>query len=145
MNKKGFVNVFITIGIVILIFVLLTCFMIYFQINHIKTKIKNEMQYIIYDSVVAINKDKASLGVYSVDKSKLENVISGWCKNKEKDIAYAKQISVKEVTVYSKEKSVNIKVKLNVKLKPIINIGKEIETTITEEYDISLLKYERSS
>lgn len=143
-NKKGFVNVFITIGVVVVIFVLIACFMTYFQVNHIRTKVINELQYTIYNSIVAVNKEDINLGVYSVDKSSLEQVISVWCKNQIKETVYIKDMNIKDITISKKEKGVNIKVSLDVVFEPIIHFTNSIRTTVTSDYDLSLLEYERN-
>ena len=43
MNKKGFVNVFITLGVALILIIIIISFFIYFQINLVQTKIKNDL------------------------------------------------------------------------------------------------------
>lgn len=144
MNKKGFVNVFVTLGIVLIIIAIVISFFIYFQINLIQTKIKSDLNFAIYDGIVAMNRNEFGLGNYSIDRLMFENVINKWCQNVKQDIPWVQEAKVINITLSDTTYGINLKVKLDVKFIPIIKIKQKATTIISSDINLSKLRYERT-
>lgn len=143
MNKKGFVNVFITLGVALILIIIIISFFIYFQINLVQTKIKNDLNFAIYDGIVAINRNEFGLGSYSIDKIVFENIITNWCENVKKDIPWVIEAKIMDITIFNGANEINLSVKLSIKFTPVIKIKEHATTIIVSDINLSRLKYER--
>lgn len=140
MNKKGFVNICISLGVVIIIVILISVFLIYFQVNVLISEIRQELYYELQNGMLAIEKDELALNSYLIDNKKLTEQINNWIQTSGKSKLNVIDIKIKEITTNNKNKKATFKVKLTVTFKPIINIKQVASIDITNDIDLSLLK-----
>lgn len=140
MNKKGFVNICISLGVVIVIVILISVFLIYFQVNVLISEIRQELYYELQNGMLAIEKDELALNSYLIDNKKLTEQINNWIQTSGKSKLNVIDIKIKEITTNNKNKKATFKVKLTVAFKPIINIKQVASIDITNDIDLSLLK-----
>ena len=140
MNKKGFVNICISLGVVIILVILISIFLIYFQVNVLISEIRQELYYELQNGMLAIEKDELALSNYLIDNKKLTEQINNWIQTSAKSKLNVKDIKIKEITTNKTNKKATFKIKLTVTFKPIINIRQLASIDITNDIDLALLK-----
>lgn len=140
--KQG--NVFIFVGIVVLMIILFVTFIVYYQVNIIAESIRKDLFYASKDAILAFNIQELSYGKYMVDTNKSKEVIEYILnKNYVSDNSSVTKIKIMDIKINTTTSDVVIKVEIKVKFKSIINISGEYEHEfkMKENIKISLMNY----
>ena len=140
-NKIGNLNVFISIGIILMLTILTVFFLVYFQINVIANNVRQNLFYSANNAILAMNVQSLAYGKYNMDihyaKELIEDLLN---KNAQGAIS---NIEVKSLKLENIEGGPNLYAQVVVKFKTIVNFGNDNEYKITmqDTVPISLLKY----
>ena len=140
-NKSGNLNVFISIGIILMLTILTVFFLVYFQINVIANNVRQNLFYSANNAILAMNVQSLAYGKYNMDihyaKELIEDLLN---KNAQGAIS---NIEVKSLKLENIEGGPNLYAQVVVKFKTIVNFGNDNEYKITmqDTVPISLLKY----
>lgn len=140
-NKRGNLNVFISIGIILMLTILTVFFLVYFQINVIANNVRQNLFYSANNAILAMNVQSLAYGKYNMDihyaKELIEDLLN---KNAQGAIS---NIEVKSLKLENIEGGPNLYAQVVVKFKTIVNFGNDNEYKITmqDTVPISLLKY----
>lgn len=154
-EKRGAVNIFIPLGIVIIMIVLFSIFLTYYQVTVIINGIKQDLFYILQNSIIGCEQEGLKLGEYIPNNVQIYNAIeSVITKNyiKEKSSIIDMKIEELNFITNSEEASVHtngrinesmVHVRIKIKFKPIIKFeNKEVyDVILHEDVKVSFLKY----
>lgn len=141
MRKKGHVNIFIPIGILLLVIVFVITFLIYFQVSTIINSVKKELFYIANNALIAMDEEALAYNDYNIDLNKMRYIIQNLLdRNKQRNV---NRVSIMDLRFNSNNKKPHLYIKVKVEFKPIVNIfSKESYSfKLQDEVMIALLNY----
>lgn len=143
LTKQG--NVFIPIGLVVLVVIFASIFLVYYQVNIIIENVRRDLFYASNSAILSFDLQDLSYKKYTIDENKTKEVIQYLLnKNYTETKGSITKIKITNLEIISMHDKVNIDVKVQVAFKSVINIsGKnEHKFTMNENIQISLLDYE---
>ena len=130
-----------SLGVVVMILIIFSFFLLYFQINTINSRIRKDVFYASNNIIIAMDKNELAFSNYELSLSRAKEIVEDLLKkNNIKENGYITDIKVEDVSYNLSTKKLNIKTK--VCFKPVVRINdKDLTLFITEETKISLLQY----
>lgn len=143
LKKQG--NVFIPIGLVVLVIIFASIVLVYYQINIITENIRKDLYYASTSAILSFDLQDLSYKKYTVDETKTKQVIEYLLnKNYTETKGSITEIKVADLKINYLKDYVNLDVGIKVKFNSVINImGKnEHEFKMNENIKIALMDYE---
>ena len=143
MNKKQG-NVFIPIGILVLIIITFAMFLSYYQVNLIISNMKRDLYYVAREAIFAFDVKELSYRNYLINENNIKDKIEDSLTREYTQSTYnIKEIQVVNLELAYDKEGINVEVELIVKFKSIINLmGDNIhEFNLREDVKISLMNY----
>lgn len=143
MNKKQG-NIFIPIGMLVLIIITFAMFLSYYQVNLIISNVKRDLYYIAREAILLFDVKELSYRNYLINGSNIKDKIEdGLTKEYTQSMYNIKEIQVMGVELAYNKEGVNVGVTIKVKFKSIINLmGDNMhEFNLREDVNISLMNY----
>ena len=143
LKKQG--NVFIPIGLVVLVIIFASIVLVYYQINIITENIRKDLYYASTSAILSFDLQDLSYKKYTVDETKTKQVIEYLLnKNYTETKGSITEIKVSDLKINYLKDYVNLDVGIKVKFNSVINImGKnEHEFKMNENIKIALMDYE---
>ena len=139
-NKKG--NIIASLGIIITIVIILSFFLLYYQINTISNSIRKDLFYISNNLVIGMDKEELFLGNYKINIDKSKTIIESLLK-KNHIKGYVKDIIIEKISFDKDDNKIIVHITINVKFVPLIAIGskREYHFKLKDDTRISLLMY----
>lgn len=141
-RKNG--NVFISIGILILIMIVAISMLLYYQVNIIAESIRKDLFYAANTAILAFNTEELSYRRYNINKEKTKQIMQEILnENYTKPRSSIANIKILYLDIKHTEDNANIAVEIEVAFKAVVNlIGKNDYTfKMKEDVNISLLNY----
>ena len=141
-DKKG--NVYITIGLLVLIIILFATFLMYYQVNVIVTSIRKDLYYATKNTILSLDIQELSYGRYLIDiqraKEMIEEILR---KNYSKDNGSITKINIVDIQVQDTNENIVITTEIKVGFQSVINLmGNNNHTfKMKETIKISLMEY----
>ncbi len=144
MNNKKQGNVFVAIGILVLIIIFFATFLIYYQVNILVQSIRKDLYYASNSAILSFDIQELSYRNYAADEEKTKEVIE--CilnKNYTEKEGSITKISITDLDIEYMQDGVVITTQIQVKFKSVINLlGKnEHEFKMNEKVKLSLMNY----
>lgn len=138
-NKKGNINIFIPLGIILLITIFVAIFLAYYQVNIIADNIRKDLFYISNNAILAFNQQDLAYGKYTLDEQKAKEIIEEIL-NKNYQNGSVLKISIIQLDQIENNQ---ILIKIKVRFKSFITLfgRNQYEFIMTETVKISLMKY----
>ena len=143
LRKQG--NVFIPIGLVVLVITFASIVLVYYQVNIITENIRKDLYYASNSAILSFDLQDLSYKKYTVDETKTKQVIEYLLnKNYTETQGSITEIKVVDLKINYLKDYVNLDVGIKVKFNSVINLmGKnEHEFRMNENIKISLMDYE---
>ena len=141
-KKKG--NVYITVGLLVLIIILFATFLLYYQVNIIVVSIRKDLYYATRNAILSLDTQELSYRKYIIDTQKAQEIVEELLrKNYIKDNGSVTKIEILDMRAECTDKNIVITNKIKVKFKSVINIigDNNHEFEINETIKISLMEY----
>lgn len=141
-TKQG--NVFIPIGIIVLVIIFATIFLVYCQVNIIIDNIRHDLFYASNNAILSFDLQDLAHKKYTVDVNQTKDIIE-YILNKnytEADGGITK-IEITDLKVVNSRQKVTLKIQVQVTFDSVINIAgkREHSFKMIEEVGISLMEY----
>ena len=142
--KNGATNIFITVGLLLIIIIFAIIFLIYSQINNITENIRKDLFYISNNALMAMNENDLAYSMYTFNKDqaieKLELLLR---KNYVDGKGSITKISIKQLDLNNISGKPSLYIKINVEFESIIAIlnDKLHSFDMQETVPISLMYY----
>jgi len=139
-NKKG--NVFIPIGLVILVIIFVTVFLMYYQVNIIIENVRRDLFYASNNAILSFDIKDLAYRKYTVDKEQTKQIIE-YILNKNYADSDITKVQVTNLEILNEQNKIHLKIQVQVTFKSVINIaGKsEHDFKMNENIKISLMDY----
>ena len=141
-RKKG--NVYIAVGLLVLIIILFATFLLYYQVNIIVTSIRKDLYYATRDAILSLDTVELSYSKYVIDIQKAKSIVEEiLIKNYIKDDGSITKIKVLDMQATCAEEYIAITTKIEVEFKSVINLtgDNNHRFKINETIKISLMEY----
>ena len=150
MNNKGYVlkkqgNIFIPIGLVALVIIFATVFLVYYQVNIITENIRRDLFYASNNAILSFDLQDLAYKKYTANEQKAKQVIE-YLLNKNYTETQGSITGIKVTNlkmIYEKDKVI-LDVEIQVKFKSVINIAGKNEHSfkMKDKIKISLMDYQ---
>ena len=143
MNKKRG-NVYIAVGLLVLIILLFATFLLYYQVNVIVASIRKDLYYATRNAILSLDIQELSYSKYIIDTQKAQEIVEELLrKNYIKDNGSITKIEILDMQAESTDENIIITNKIKVKFKSVINLmgDNNHEFEINETIKISLMEY----
>lgn len=141
-KKRG--NVFIAIGILVLIIVFFATFLVYYQVNILIQNVRKDLYYASNNAILSFDTQELSYRNYIVDAEKTKEVIEYILnKNYTETGGSITEIAITDLNIQYIQDNVVITTQIRVKFKSVINLMGENEHgfKMNESIKISLMDY----
>lgn len=142
LKKQG--NILLPIGLVVLIVVFVTVFLVYCQLNIIVQNVRRDLYYISKDAILSFDLQDLAHKKYTVDEAKTKQIIEYLLnKNYTKTEGSINKIQITSLEIFCEQDKVNIAVGIQVSFRSVVSLmGKnEHKFKMKENVSVSLLKY----
>lgn len=142
MKKSG--NIFILVGIVIIVVIFASTVLLYFQINIITENIRHDLFYAASSSRISFDVQDLAYRKYTINKEITKEVIEDILnKNYIKTGGSVTKLEITRLDIEEINNKVNLKIQLKVTFKSVINIDSKAEHSfkMNEEIKIYLMDY----
>lgn len=143
MKKRG--NIFIPIGLLVLIVTISAVALVYCQINIIIENVRKDLFYASNSAILLFNLQDLSYKQYTIEESKVKDIIEDILnKNYIRNDGSITKIQVSDLQIFNDQEKVIIKTRVNITFNSVINIAgrREHSFNMDEEIRISLLNYQ---
>lgn len=143
LKKQG--NVFIPIGIVVLVIIFAATFFIYYQVNIIIENVRHDLFYAANNAILSFDLQDLAYKKYTVDENKTKEVIEYILnKNYTESDGSITQIKITDLEVIYGGDKVNLDIEVQVTFRSVINLSGENEHSfkMNENIKIALMDYQ---
>ena len=141
-QKQG--NIFIPIGLVVLVILFATIFLVYYQLNVIIENVRKDLFYASNNAILSFDTQDLAYKKYTIDKNKTKQVIENILNKNYTEIeGSVTKIEIIDLDIVQKENKVYLSINVKVTFKSVINLAgeNEHEFKMNENIKISLLDY----
>ncbi len=143
-RKQG--NVFIPIGIIVLVIIFATVFLVQYQLNIIIENVRHDLFYASNNAILSFDLQDLAYKKYTIDKNQTKQIIEYILnKNYTETKGSITKIRVLDLKITNKLDKVNIKTQVEVTFNSVINVAGKNEHSfkMNDEINISLLEYKQ--
>lgn len=143
-GKQG--NVFISVGIIILVIIFVITFLLYCQVNIVIENVRQDLFYASNNALLSFDAQELSYNKYMIDEAKIKQIIESILnKNYAQTEGGITKIQVIQLDILNEQDKVNIKIQVEVNFESVINIAGKNEHSFKmyEDIRISLLEYSK--
>ena len=140
--KSG--NIFVAVGLIVLIIIFIGVFMVYYQVNIIVTTVRKDLFYAVNHAILSFDVQDLSYKKYTVNKERAEEVIQEILNQNYKSTSGGIiSVGINELEIIHGKDKVEVCVLVKVRFKSVINLmgDNEHEFKMAENIKISLLQY----
>lgn len=140
--KRG--NVFISLGIIIIIIIFIAIVLTYYQLNIIIENLRYDLFYAANSAILSFDAQDLTYNKYTIYEEKTKTIIKSILnKNYVENKGSVKNIEITNLKITSNNDNVNIQIEIEVTFDSVINIAssKQHKFKIKEQIKISLLDY----
>lgn len=142
--KYKYGNIFIPVGIVILIIIVVTVFLVYYQLNVIIENVRRDLFYASNNAILSFDTNELAYKKYVINEEKAKQIIEYILnKNYTEKLSSITKIEITDLKIMNLQDNVNLKIQVKVTFNSVISIAgyKEHSFKMNESINISLLKY----
>lgn len=141
-KKRG--NVFISVGLIVLVIIFVVTFLVYYQVNIITDNVRQDLFYASNNAILSFDTQDLSYKKYTVDENKTKKVIEYLLnKNYTETEGSITKIEITDLDIIYEQDKVRLDTQVQVTFKSVINLAGENEHSfeMNENIKIALLDY----
>lgn len=142
LKKQG--NIFISVGLIVLVIIFAVTFFVYYQVNIITENVRQDLFYASSNAILSFDMQDLSYKKYTVDENKTKEVIEYLLnKNYTETEGSISKIEITDLDVIYEQDKVRLDTQVQVTFKSVINLAGENEHSfkMNENIKIALLDY----
>lgn len=143
LSKRG--NVFIPIGIAVIIIIFATIALVYYQVNIIIENVRRDLFYAANNAILSFDTQELAYKKYTVDESQTKEIIEYILnKNYTEGEGSITKVEITDLEVSNTQDKVNLKIQVKVTFNSVVSIAGKNEHSfkMNEDIKISLMDYE---
>lgn len=143
LSKRG--NVFIPIGIAVIIIIFATIALVYYQVNIIIENVRRDLFYAANNAILSFDTQELAYKKYTVNESQTKEIIEYILnKNYTEGEGSITKVEITDLEVSNTQDKVNLKIQVKVTFNSVVSIAGKNEHSfkMNEDIKISLMDYE---